>query len=185
MHRVASSVTIGSVGDLGRIARALANAGFNIDAIGGGEGVARGGSVGIVTMLITPDDDPAQIERILRSVELGEGRQLASVRMFPAFDLELADRPGQLADAAELIGEAGINIMSVLAVDVHRDWAVVSLAFEEPGDATEAREILTRGGFTVLPSHGGRGRRRKVDAAIGDSVAFGDPVDGEKHDPES
>jgi hypothetical protein len=182
MHRVASSVTVGSVGDLGRIARALANEGFNIDAIGGGEGVARGGSVGIVTMLVTPDDDPAEIARILEGVELDGNRRLAGVRMYPAFDLELADQRGQLADAAELLGNANISIMGVLTVDVHRDWGIVSLAFEKPGDANQARQVLIQGGFTVLPRHGGRGRRKKVDQVIGDGVPFGDPVDGEDHD---
>ena len=51
MHRVVNATTAGSVGDLGRIARRLADDGINIAAVGGGEGSARGGSVGHIAFL--------------------------------------------------------------------------------------------------------------------------------------
>lgn len=182
MHKVASSVTVGSIGDLGRIARALADRGINIDAVGGGEGFARGGEVGVISMLLSPDDDPAGIIGILEGLDLGNGRTLQGVRMLPAFDLELEDTPGRLADAASVIGDAEVNIAGIVSVDVHRGWGIVSLAFEDTGARATARNALRRNRFTVMSSHGGRGRRHRVDDLIGDQVPFGEPVDGDGHD---
>jgi hypothetical protein len=182
MHSVANSVTVGSVGDLGRIARALQEAKINIDAIGGGEAVARGGEVGIISMLLTPDHDQQKILDALVGLDLGGGRVLEGVTMLPAFDLELADEPGRLADAAEVIGAERINIAGIISVDVHSGWSIVSLAFASVADRNGARQALRNAGFTVLGGHGGRGRRRKVDDALGGRVPFGDPVDDDGHD---
>lgn len=179
MHRVVKATTQGSVGDLGRIARRLADNNINIDAIGGGEGFARGGSVGVISLLVTPDEDrdDAAILGLLEGLDLGSGRTLTGVQIHPALDLELDDRPGELAVAAELLGDANINIVGVLSVDVHARWAIVSLAFENTGDWTSARDILREAvddqgkkRFVVHEEHGGRDRRRKVDRVRADRV---------------
>jgi hypothetical protein len=174
MHRPLRVVSVGSVGDLGRIARRLAERGFNIEAIGGGEGTARGGSVGVVSMLVTPDDDPSAIVEALEGLELDGGRTLEDVQTYPAFDLELGNQPGQLAEAAELLGAHEINIMTILSIDVHNDWAVVCLAFEDDDAASEASERLRGAGFSVLQEHGGHRRRRRVDHKLGGAVRFRD-----------
>ena len=115
MHKIVKAVTVGSVGDLGRIARALADNGYNIAAIGGGEGHARGSEVGIISLAIEDDDaDDGQIADVIRGVDLGGGRRLEAVEEHPALIVELPNTPGQLAAVAEEIGSHDINIMGVL-----------------------------------------------------------------------
>lgn len=169
MHKVLSAASVGSVGDLARIARLLADRRVNIDAIGGGEAAVLGGTAGIVSMLVTSDDDDAELGSLLdalRELELDGGRTLADVRAYEALDVELDDRPGQLADAAGAVSDAGLNIMSVLSIDAHVNWAVVSMAFESVDDRETARQALQRAGFNVLGKHGGRKRRHRVSRVI-------------------
>ncbi|HET9522082.1 MAG TPA: hypothetical protein VFO73_13625, partial [Candidatus Limnocylindrales bacterium] len=80
-----------------------------------------------------------------------------------SLDVQLSHNPGQLAVAASALGEAGINIMSVLLVDAHPGRAVVSLAFNE-GDLDAARGVLEAlNDVRVLPRHGGKELRESVD----------------------
>lgn len=182
MHKVLSAASVGSVGDLARIARLLADREVNIDAIGGGEAAVLGGTAGIISMLISRDDETAEEEAAtldeiveeLRALQLDGGRTLADVQAYEALDVELDDRPGQLADAAALISGQGINIMSVMSVDAHADWAVASLAFQSADARDQAREVLEGGGFTVMEPHGARRRRRRVTKVLGGQVLKGD-----------
>lgn len=168
MHQTVKVSSVGSVGDLGHIARALGDAGFNIEAIGGGEaaGVREDGQgVGIISLLIWPDEDSdlEQVRQILEGLDLDGGRRLNSVDILPSLDVQLSHNPGQLAVAASALGEAGINIMSVLLVDAHPGRAVVSLAFNE-GDLDAARGVLEAlNDVRVLPRHGGKELRESVD----------------------
>ena len=185
MHRVVNASTSGSVGDLGRIARALANDGFNIEAIGGGEGFARNGSVGHISLHLTPDED-ADIERarnLLADLGLDDTtspRRLDRVASFPCLDIELDDRRGELAELAELLGSNDINIMSCVTIDVHANWAIVAMAFED-GQIDDARTLIEgvtdpngEPRFPVHEKHGGQHRRNQIDRAPGNRFKKGD-----------
>lgn len=169
MHKVTSTVTVGSIGDLGHIAGALAGAGYNIDAIGGGEAQVDGKGIGVIALLITPDepDDEDRIKEIISRVQLDGGRTVQGVEIHPSFDLVLNDEPGQLAGAAALIGGEGINIQGMVTIDVHSGWGVVALAFSSDTDRDNARAVLEANGRLVLGEHGGRDRRLWVDEQLG------------------
>ena len=89
--------------------------------------------------------------------------------------------PGELAALAELLGDAGINITSCVSIDVHATWAIVAMAFED-GQASPTPERSSRRSWTsngrprwpILPEHGGRDRRRKVDDEPGKKFKKGD-----------
>ena len=153
MHKVVSCATAGSVGDLGRIARRLADEGIDIRFIGGGEGALPSGSAGIVSMIVSPDEDEQKIIDILTDLELGGGRRLASVRLFSALDLDLDDEPGELAAAAATLGEADMNIMSVISIESRARRAIVNLAFEDESARDRARDVLKADGFAVMDTH--------------------------------
>lgn len=182
MHQTATCSTVGSIGDLGHIARALgaADPPFNIEAIGGGE--ARtvredGRGVGIITILVSPDEDEdvQRLREVLEAVELDGGRKLAEIQVLPSLHVELRHDPGELGEAAAALGDAGINILSVLLVDAHGDWAVVSMAFDE-GDIDAARQVFenSAGRFRLLPKHGGEARRNRVDGFVAGKVNRGE-----------
>jgi hypothetical protein len=191
MHQTVSCGTTGSVGDLGRIARRLAEAGYTIKAVGGGESILRGGEVGIISLLVEVDVPDAQLNNIvdiLTDLELNDGRTLTTVRIHPGFDVELDDTVGALADAAELLGEdrggadAPFNIMSTLSIDAHGGWAIVRFAFEdEPTRDRAASRVEGDARFRVMPEHGGRGRRDRVDKLLDGRIKRGD-VDEEADD---
>lgn len=184
MHQTVKCASVGSVGDLGHIARALGAEGFNIDAIGGAEaGSLRedGRGVGIISLLVDPDEetDLTRIREVLEAVELDDGRKLSEIEILPSLHVELRNAAGELGEAAASIGGAGINIMSVLLVDTHGDWAVVSFAFNE-GDVDAARDVFDGSGgrFRVLPRHGGEARRNRVNRLIEGRVKRGDDDQG-------
>lgn len=179
MHQTVKCGTVGSVGDLGRIARKVQQEGFNIRAIGGGEATLRGGGVGVISMLVTPDTEPdlARLADALTNLELDNARTLTEVQIHPGFDLDLDNQPGALADAAELIGSADppINIMSVLLVDSHDGWGVVSFAFEDTDTRDRARDLVAADDrFTVLDEHGGEHRSDRVSKFVDGKVKRGD-----------
>jgi hypothetical protein len=165
MHQTVKLATVGSIGDLGHIAQALGDADFNIEAIGGGEskGLREDGSgVGIITLLVNRDEDSdlPQLEDVLKGITLEGGRKLIDPQIIRSLDVEFRHDPGALAIAASALGTAGINIESILVVDVKGDRAVVSMAFP-PGDLDSAKTVLENlgRGIRVLPKHGGRDRR--------------------------
>jgi hypothetical protein len=166
MHKVLNVLTSGSIGDLGKIAQALEAKGVNIDAIGGGEGDLNGTPVGIISMLVTSDEQDGALSELIANLDLdGNGHTVVSAVEHDALDLELDDTPGSLAAATSLLGNENINIMGTLTVDVHVGWGIVSLGFED-GVRDTARDLLVTNGFTVLEPHGGRERRHEVDAII-------------------
>ena len=119
-HQVVKAATHGSVGDLARITNALRNipttpaGGVNILAIGGGEGkVSIDGAdeeVGVVTMILEPDEGPlmATILDTLRTLDLGGGRHLHDVQARPNIHIEIPDTPGELKRALDAIGDLNI-----------------------------------------------------------------------------
>jgi hypothetical protein len=183
MHQTVKVGTEGSVGDLARIARKLADEGFDIRVVGGAEATLRGGGVGVMSFLVEPDD-PDRLQtlvEILTALPLDGDRTPTQVEIHPGFDLELGDAVGSLATAAELLGEdlgsddPPINIMSALLVDVHNDWAIVSFSFAD--NETRQRAVARFDGrdeFAVMPEHGGRTRRDKVNKQIKGKVNRGD-----------
>lgn len=189
MHQTVKCSSVGSIGDLGHIARAAGAEGFNIEAIGGAEsGTLRedGRGVGIISLLVTPDEDQ-DIERlaeVLRNLDLDNGRKLADVSVHPSLHVELRHGPGELGDAAASLGAAGINIQSILLIDAHDGWAVVSIAVDE-GDIDATRSVLKDSGgrFRVLPKHGGKSRRDKVDGLVEGNVNHGDDEGDMDGDP--
>jgi len=178
MHKVLSTVTRGSVGDLGRIAGDLAEHGIDIEAIGGGESTVGAQTFGQINLLITQDDDAndqAVVDRLM-ALDLGGGRTPDSVRWFPDLHVELENRRGALAEASALMGNASppINIMSALLIDAHADWGVISLGFEDEATRDAARAVFESKGIPVLEPHGGGGRRRHVDTVLDGRVLRGD-----------
>jgi hypothetical protein len=165
MHQTVKCASVGSVGDLGHIASALGAAGFNIEAIGGGEstGVREDGrGVGVISLLVTSDEKPdmPKLEETLNGIELDDGRKLAEWQILPSLDVEFRHSEGELGEAAAALGAAGINIQSILLIDARGGRAIVSMAFDK-GDIRKASDILNDAGtrFRVLPKHGGRDRR--------------------------
>jgi hypothetical protein len=182
MHKVLSAVTVGSVGDLGRIAGDLAEHDVDIEAIGGGEATVGGLTIGTINLMLTQDDDAddaAVVDRIL-SLDLGGGRTPDSVRWYPCLHVELENARGAMAQAAALMGDASppINIMAALLIDAHADWAVVAFAFEDGTVCDQAQTAFETAGIAVLEEHGGSGRRRHVDNELGGRVLRGDPGRG-------
>jgi hypothetical protein len=165
MHQTVKCASVGSVGDLGHIASALGAAGFNIEAIGGGEATGvreddRG--VGVISLLVTSDEDAdiPKLEETLNGIELDDGRKLANWQILPSLDVEFRHDRGELGEAAAALGAAGINIQSILLIDARGGRAIVSMAFDADVIDT-ARDILNDAGrrFRVLPKHGGKARR--------------------------
>jgi hypothetical protein len=166
MHQTVKVGTVGSIGDLGHIAQALGDAGFNIEAIGGGESKSLredGSGVGIITLLVDRDEEAQDLEElqaVLDGIVLDDGRKLVDPQIIRSLDVEFRHDPGALAVAASALGTAGINIESILLIDITGHRAVVSMAFA-PGDLASAEDILNSQGrgIRVLPIHGGRDSR--------------------------
>ncbi len=154
MHKIVSAATVGSVGDLGRISRALADKGYNIAAVGGGEAPVHSREVGIISFAFHDDEgDNGDIVATIAAVDLGGGRKPVSVEEHPALVVELQDTVGELARAAEIIGGNGHNIMGVLLVDIFDGVAHVGLGFEGVGERDQVHQELEGEGFTVIDDH--------------------------------
>ena len=123
MHKVVKVVTTGSVGDLGRIARALADAHppFDIAAVGGGEGVVGGDEVGIVTRSLIRNDDADDGEIVALMQRRRTRRKAGASRRRGAPGPHRRTRPIRRVaspTAAEAIGGDDINIMGVMLIDM-------------------------------------------------------------------
>lgn len=168
MHQTVKCASVGSIGDLGHIAEALGAAGFNIEAIGGGESAGLredGRGVGVISLLVTSDedDDLPLLRRTLDEIVLDDDRKLADWQILPSLDLQLDHRRGTLGAAAAALGAAGINIQSVLLIDARGNRAVVSMSFDE-ADFDKARSTLDGDRrWRVLPKHGGKAIRDQQD----------------------
>jgi hypothetical protein len=112
-------------GELAHLARALAARGVNIEHIS----CVGAGSVSCAFLTTGADDTT-------RTVLIGMG---ASFIEGETILVEVADRPGGLADASERLAAVGVNILGALIVG-RRD-GVVEMAFAVD-DAERARAVL-------------------------------------------
>src|SRR5262249_41193349 len=71
-HVVTKLSLAGSVGDLAVIAEKLADLEINILAIGGGEGIFRDGEVGVLALVLEPDEDTATLKTTLENLVLDD-----------------------------------------------------------------------------------------------------------------
>jgi len=112
-------------GSLGRLARGLAARGINIVHLAGGGAGDHGYAV-----LTT--DDPAATRDVLHGsgYDFVEGGPLV---------LEIPDRPGELAQVAERLGDSGIQILGVLVLGRMGQQAEVAITVD---DVDRARRIL-------------------------------------------
>jgi hypothetical protein len=191
MHQTVKVGTEGSIGDLARITAELVERGFDIRAVGGAEANLRGGGVGVMSFLLEPDD-PDRLKELRAALLVlplddAQTRTPRQVEILPGFDLEMSDQRGSLAEAAKILGnefngDPPINIMSALLVDVHGDWGIVSLSFED--EATRERaasRFQGNDGFRVMPEHGGRRRRERVNRFVNNRIKRGQ-IDEEMED---
>jgi hypothetical protein len=154
-HQVTKATARGSQGDLAKIADALQQLKppVNIVAIGGGEGVLKGGQeIGVISMILEPDDGPmtAKIIKKLTGLPLDSKgkRKLEDVEVHPNIHIQLADKPGELKRALDAVD--GINIRSVLSMGTFMGVAHVGLGFSE-ADAPNAEKKLKAKKITVVP----------------------------------
>lgn len=155
MHKVVKAVTTGSVGDLGRIASALAGANppFDIATIGGGEGRVGRDEVGIISILVRNDENrESELVDLVSAIDLGSGRRFASVESHWALLVDLTDEPGSLADCAGRIGNAEANILGVLLVGIRGPKARVAFGFGTEQERDAAAEAI-EGHWTVVDHH--------------------------------
>jgi hypothetical protein len=141
-HVVTKLSLAGSAGDLKAITEFLAGEGINIIAIGGGEGVFDP-EVGVLAMVLEPDDDTAGLKTALENLSLDPNadppRTPANVEMLDNVHILLRDAPGALAAAAGAL--AGINIRSVISMGNSLGTTHVSLGFD-PNDTANAITAL-------------------------------------------
>lgn len=115
-------------GELAHLARALARRGIDILQIaGGGEGPKA------FAFLAT--DDETSTRDVLRSMGFSflDGETLV---------VEVEDRPGGIANLAQRLGEAGVNIRSMLLIGRAQGKAEIAISVD--ADAELVREILGR-----------------------------------------
>lgn len=131
MHKQVSSLLSdgGTPGQLAKYARAIANAGVNIRAIGGSEWDHRGA----VAVLVDENTDEEALLSVL------QGANFPSRWIFCA-EAVLPDEPGSLATAAERIDD--LDILSILVADTHGGVGLVSFGFETESEAATARDRL-------------------------------------------
>jgi len=117
------------VGELARVAEAIAAKGVNITSVAASAS-GSGGSVAIVT-----DDDAAT-----RAALQGAG---CSFREAEVTTTALHHEPGALAKASRRLADAGVNIDAVLLTGMQGNDITVAFI---TGDPAKAREILSRSG---------------------------------------
>lgn len=112
-------------GELGHLTRALAARGIDITYISGS------GAGDLSCALLTTDDDVSTRE-VLRS--MGVSFVTGSTLM-----IEVPDKPGTLADLAERLGRADVNISGYCVIGRREGMAEIALSVD---DEPKAREIL-------------------------------------------
>ena len=141
-HQVVKVAVRGSVGDLARITDLLEELDVNIVGLGGAETAVPPSHVGIIALILEPDEDNmSTILGRLRSLVLDENtnRRPERVDALPDVQIRLDDTPGQLKKAARAL--EGINIETVVTLPKHGNKAVVSLGFQ-PNTYEQAKERL-------------------------------------------
>jgi hypothetical protein len=153
-HQVVKCTAEGSQGDLARIAEALREIDVNIVALGGAEGfLSADKEVGVVAMLLSPDDETADMPRIigkLQGLVLDQGNHISHVENFPDIQVELDDKVGELEKAVKAVD--GINILSVISIDKHAGATHVSFGFGK-GDHKRAQDALDKAKIKTVPPH--------------------------------
>ena len=150
-HQIVKASVHGSVGDLAKITGLVKDLELNILAIGGGEAVTSDGEVGIISMLVEPDDETTTATLVdgLRALELDHGRSLADVEVLPNIHIALPNEIGVLNRAVTVIGD--INIRAIVSLGDFLGESHVGLGFAE-ADVATAIERLTAAGIRIVPS---------------------------------
>jgi hypothetical protein len=147
-HQVLKAAVKGSTGDLAKITAVVKSFDINILAIGGGEGMTVDGEVGVVSMIIEPDEDTSDLERALNDLDLGEGRHLADLEVIPNVHIALVNEVGELSRALEAIGD--INIRAIVSLGDFLGESHVALGFAA-GDLATAIDRLTDAEIKIIP----------------------------------
>jgi hypothetical protein len=147
-HQVVKATVKGSKGDLAKITGVVKSLRLNILAIGGGEGVTDDGEVGVISMVIEPDEDTTELEAALNDLELDNGRRLANVEVIPNIHIALANDVGELNRAAAAIGD--VNIRAIVSLGDFLGESHVAFGFA-PGDVETAERRLRDAGIKIVP----------------------------------
>jgi hypothetical protein len=152
-HQVIKSSAVGSIGDLAKITGVVKDLELNILAIGGGETVTDNGEVGVISMLIEPDDETttANLVDALRDLVLDDAtdRHLADVEVLPNIHIALSNDIGELNRAAVAIDD--INIRAIVFLGDLLGESHVALGFAD-GDVDEAERRLADAGVKIVPN---------------------------------
>jgi hypothetical protein len=123
-----------NAGRLADVTRVLSKAGINLRAIS----VADTADFGILRLIV---DNPAAAEKALSNGGF-------TTRETSVLAVELADKPGSLADVVDVFGKAGVNIEYLYATLSHAvDRAVVII---KCGKADEAAALVAKHGLTLV-----------------------------------
>jgi hypothetical protein len=117
------------VGELARVAEAIAAKGVNITSVSGST-CGSGGSVAIVT------GDEATTRTALKDVG-------CSFREVEATTTALRNQPGALATAARRLADGGVNIDALMLTGMQGNDIMVTFI---TGDPAKARDILSHSG---------------------------------------
>jgi hypothetical protein len=114
-------------GELARVARQLANAGVNLEAVAGVASANEG------TVEILPDE----ADRAAQALQgAGIAFDRADVLVLPASE-RFINTPGSLAQAAEALAQAGINIESIYIVPGGPTGVQAALGSDDPQRAEQ------------------------------------------------
>jgi hypothetical protein len=114
-------------GELARVARVLADAGVNLDAVAG----IDTGQMSAVELLV---DQMEAAQQALNAAHISAASVPVAVAWLP-------NRPGSLAHAAEALAAAGINLRSIFIIRTTGDRDQVAFGCAE---AAQADAILSR-----------------------------------------
>lgn len=151
-HQVVKAAVHGSVGDLAKITGVVKDLQLNILAIGGGEApAADDGEMGIVSMIIEPDDPDTTDTLVARlgALQLDGGRSLADVEVIRNVHLALANEVGELNRALVAIGN--VNIRAIVSLGDFLGESHVALGFAD-GDLPTVIQRLTDAGIKIVPA---------------------------------
>lgn len=147
-HQVTKAAVKGSTGDLAKITGVVKSLGINILAIGGGESMTRDGEVGVVSMILEPDEDLSELVEALGELDLG-GHGLEDLEVIPNVHIALANEVGELNRALEAIGD--INIRAIVSLGDFLGESHVALGFAS-GDLATAVGRLTDAEIKIIPA---------------------------------
>ena len=150
-HQVVKASVHGSVGDLAKITGVVRDLNLNILAIGGGEAAHDDGEIGIVSMIIEPDDDAstARLVSDLQALQLDNGRSIADLEVIRNVHLALENKVGELNRALVAIGN--VNIRAIVSLGDFLGESHVALGFAD-GDLPTVMQRLTDAGIKIVPA---------------------------------